>query len=363
MPLPRTLELLQRGIDDGLHSGGQLFVARHGEVAADLGFGEARPGEPMTRDHLALWLSAGKPVTAVVVAQLWEAGELDLDDPVARHLPEFARGGKETVTIRHLLTHTGGIRALDLGWPRASWEEIVERVAAMRLEPRWVPGRKAGYHLSSSWFILGEIAQRLVGEPFTDIVRRRVFLPLGMDDCWIGMPTERFEAYGPRIAPLYDTEQGGAPHDSTGALHLTRPSPGANAVGPMAQLGHLYAALLAGGAADGHRILGKQTVEALVARHRVGLWDHTFRHHLDWGLGLIVNSGYHGEETSPYGYGPHASLRAFGHSGYRSGVGFADPEHGLVVCLWVNGTPEDEAHRRRFHAVTAAVYEDLGIAG
>jgi CubicO group peptidase (beta-lactamase class C family) len=211
--------------------------------------------------------------------------------------------------------------------------------------------------------VLGEIAQRLVGEPFTDIVRRRVFLPLGMDDCWIGMPTERFEAYGPRIAPLYDTEQGGAPHDSTGALHLTRPSPGANAVGPMAQLGHLYAALLAGGAADGHHILGKQTVEALVARHRVGLWDHTFRHHLDWGLGLIVNSGYHGEETSPYGYGPHASLRAFGHSGYRSGVGFADPEHGLVVCLWVNGTPEDEAHRRRFHAVTAAVYEDLGIAG
>lgn len=361
MALRHTLDLLREGIDDGLHSGGQLFVARQGEVVADRAFGEARPGEPMTPSHLALWQSAGKPVTAVVIAQLWEAGALELDDPVHRHLPEFAAGGKEGVTIRHLLTHTGGIRALDLGWPEASWDDIVARVAAMKLEPRWTPGRKAGYHLSSSWFVLGEIAQRLSGEAFPELVRRRVFLPLGMEDCWIGMPADRFAAYGRRIAPMVDTASGEA-HESTDEIHLTRCSPGGNAVGPMAQLGRFYGALLAGGHADGTRILGPQTVEALVARHRVGLWDHTFRHHLDWGLGLIVNSAYHGEATSPYGYGPHASLRAFGHSGYRSSVAFADPEHGLVVCLWVNGTPDDEVHRRRFHAVTAAVYEDLGLA-
>lgn len=362
MALDRTLDLLRRGVADGLHSGGQLFVAHRGAAVADLAFGEVRPGEPMTRGHLALWLSSGKPVTAVAVAQLWEAGALELDDPVARHLPEFAAGGKEQVTIRHLLTHTGGIRALDVGWPEASWDEVVARVAAMKLEPRWPPGRKAGYHLSSSWFILGEIAQRLAGEPFAELVRHRIFLPLGMSDCWIGMPNESYAEYGDRIAPLYDTERGGTPHDSTDGLHVTRPSPGANALGPMAQLGRFYAALLDGGAAAEQRILRPQTVEALVVRHRVGLWDHTFRHHLDWGLGTIVNSAYHGEATSPYGYGPHASLRAFGHSGYRSSVAFADPEQALVVCLWVNGTPADEAHRRRFHAVTGAIYDDLGLA-
>lgn len=361
MPLHRTLDLLRKGIAEGLHSGGQLFVSHQGAVVADVGFGEAHPGEPMTRDHLALWLSAGKPVTAVAVAQLWEAGSLELDDPVARHLPEFAGGGKAGVTIRHLLTHTGGIRAVDVGWPEASWDEVVARVAAMKLEPRWTPGRKAGYHLTSSWFILGEIVRRLAGLPFPELVRSRIFLPLGMEDCWIGMPKARWTAYGDRIAPLYDTESGGVAHEATQELHLTRPSPGGNAVGPMAQLGRFYACLLAGGRTGEGRLLSPQTVEALVARHRVGLWDHTFRHHLDWGLGFIVNSAYHGEATSPYGYGPHASLRAFGHSGYRSCAAFADPEHALVVCLWANGTPGDEAHRRRFHAVTGAVYEDLGL--
>ena len=160
MALFKTAELLDAGIATGLHSGGQLFVSLGGRVEADLAFGTASPGESMSRDHLMLWLSSGKPVTAVAVAQLWERGLLALDDPVARHIPEFAGGGKDAVTIRHLLTHMGGIRTLDLDWPAASWEAIVQTIAAMKIEPRWLPGRKAGYHLSSSWFILGEVVRR-----------------------------------------------------------------------------------------------------------------------------------------------------------------------------------------------------------
>ncbi|MCZ6726354.1 MAG: serine hydrolase [Acidobacteria bacterium] len=363
MTLPRTLELLDQGRAAGWHLGGQLFVSRAGEAVADFAFGEARTGEPMSRDHLMLWLSAGKPVTATAIGQLWERGLLGLDDPVARHVPEFAAGGKEAVTVRHLLTHTGGVRALDLGWPRVSWDAIVAKVAAMKLEPRWVPGRKAGYHLSSSWFVLGEIVRRLDGRELSLYVREEIFLPLGMTDCWIGMPKERFLSYGGRIAPVYETANDPAEYDWTDEAHLTEASPGANAVGPIAQLGLFYAALLSGGATGSERILRPQTVEALTARHRVGLWDHTLRHHLDWGLGFIVNSAYHAEETSPYGYGRHASLRAFGHSGYRSTVGFADPELDLVICLAVNGTPSDDAHRERFNALTGAIYEDLGLAG
>jgi len=367
MPLPRTLASLDDGVATGLHLGGQIHLRQQDRTIADVGFGEVRPGEAMTPEHLVPWLSASKPITAVAIAQLWERNLLDLDDPVARHIPEFASGGKDAVTVRHLLTHTGGIRALNLGWPKASWEAVLAKVCTMKLEPGWVPGRKAGYHLSSSWFVLGEIIQRVSGQPFSDYIRDRIFRPLAMDDCWIGMPGGRYDEYGDRLAPAYDTEtprepgEAPKPHPWTDAAHATGCSPGANGIGPMRQLANFYSMLLGGGTLNGRRLLSPQTVETMTARQRVGLWDHTFRHHLDWGLGFIVNSAHHAEETSPYGYGAGASNRSFGHSGYRSVVAFADPEERLVVCLAVNGTPADDLHRERFNQATGAIYEDLEV--
>src|ERR671930_293297 len=112
--LPRTFEALEHGRATGWHVGAQLYASVGGEVVADAALGLARsaPEVPMRTDTLMLWMSATKPVAAVAVAQLWERGLLDLDDPVAKHLPPFAARGKEPVTIRHLLTHTGGFRAL-----------------------------------------------------------------------------------------------------------------------------------------------------------------------------------------------------------------------------------------------------------
>jgi CubicO group peptidase (beta-lactamase class C family) len=126
------------------------------------------------------------------------------------------------------------------------------------------------------------------------------------------------------------------------------------------ELARLYEAVLAGGARDGRRILAPQTVEALTARHRVGLVDQTFRARLDWGLGVIVDSAHYGEPNVPYGYGPHAGPRTYGHSGARSSTAFCDPDAGLVVALAVNGLPDDDGHRLRFERLTAAIYEDLG---
>ena len=91
--LPRTRALLERGIEERLHLGGQLYVARGGTIAADLAFGEDRPGQALSPEHLMLWLSSSKPVAGVAVAQLWERGRLELDDRVGHHIPEFAQGG------------------------------------------------------------------------------------------------------------------------------------------------------------------------------------------------------------------------------------------------------------------------------
>jgi CubicO group peptidase (beta-lactamase class C family) len=359
----RTLALLEEGRAGGLHSGGQLYVSLRGKPVVEAAFGEARPGEPLRSEHLMLWMSSSKPVTAVGIAQLWERELLKLDDQVAKHLPEFAAGGKESVTIRHLLTHTGGIRTLETGWPKKSWDAIVAEICALRLEPRWVPGEKAGYHMASSWFILGELIQRLDGRPFARYVREEIFLPLGMGESWIGIDPDSFPTLAPRLVPIWDTAKTPPEmHRWHLAPRATHPNPGSNGYGPMRQLGRFYEALLGGGEWADRRILRPQTVEALVARHRTGLVDQTFRHVLDWGLGFIPNPAVYGAESVPYAYGPHASRRTYGHSGYRSSTAFADPEHGLVVALAVNGTPSHEAHTERFRTLCAAIYEDLGLA-
>lgn len=363
--LPKTRAALEQGIREGLHLGAQIYVSLRGETVADAAVGESRPGEPLTPDHLMLWLSSTKPVTAVALARLWEGGRLDLDDPVARHIPEFAANGKEGITLRHLLTHTAGIRTLSIGWPELSWEETVARLSAMKPEPRWVPGQKAGYHQASSWFILGEVIRRVSGRPFPVFLREEVFEPLGMADSWIGMPPERYRFYkeSGRIGALWNTEA--SPPVSHGwdtEERCVRPSPGGNGYGPLRELGRFYEMLLGRGTSSGRRLLSPQTVEALTARHRAGMVDATFKHVLDWGLGFILNSVQYGAETVPYGYGHHASYRTFGHSGYRSSTGFADPERGLAVALAMNGTPANEAHERRIRAVVDGIFEDLELA-
>ena len=137
--------------------------------------------------------------------------------------------------------------------------------------------------------------------------------------------------------------------------------PGGSGRGPVRQLGRFYEMLLAEGVRGGVRILSPQTVEALTAGHRIGMFDETFRHVIDWGLGFILASNRYGPDTLPYGYGPYCSRRTFGHSGYQSSTAFCDPERDLVVAWAANGTPGEPRHQARLVALNAAIYEDLGF--
>jgi CubicO group peptidase (beta-lactamase class C family) len=317
----------------------------------------------MRREHRMLWLSATKPAVAIAVVQLWERGRIGLDDPVAATIPEFAAGGKDAITVRHLLTHTSGIRMLDTGWPQASWDAVIAKICARPIEPRWVPGRKAGYHLTSSWFVLAELVRRIDGRPIERYLEDELFGPLGMTSCSLGVPAARFESLRSELAPMYvRAGEGLGRSDLTSDAKLGSPLPGGNGIGPLRELARLYRMLANGGELEGRRLLSPQAVEAMCARHRVGLVDQTFKTKLDWGLGVIVDSKHYGDPNAPYGYGPHAGPRTYGHSGARSSVAFHDPDVGLVVALAVNGLPDEATHRARFERLTAAIYEDLGLA-
>src|SRR3954452_5221340 len=102
-----VIDTLERQRAEGLHDGAQVYVSRFGEPLLDVAIGESRPGRALERDDVMLWYSSGKPVTTTAVLQLWERGRLGLDDRVADYVPGWA-AGKEQVTLRHVLTHTGG---------------------------------------------------------------------------------------------------------------------------------------------------------------------------------------------------------------------------------------------------------------
>ena len=366
--IPRTLAVINEGLDTGRELGTQLAVSLDGQRIAEVNVGADGSGGAMRPETMLNWFSMTKASTAVSILQLWERGLVGLDDPVVKHLPDFGRGGadKDKVTVRHLLTHTGGFRFGDGGGPNAApgdsplgrtLHENLERIYDAPLEAGWVPGEKAGYHPTSGMSVLAGVIEVVSGETFDAYVRQHVFEPLEMRDCWIGMPPPAIEAAlsAGTIGTMHRRTPEGefvplAALSTPFALGLV--GPGASGRGPMKQLVHLYEALVAGGQRQGERILGQQTVEAMLARHRVGMHDHTFGITIDWSLGLHVDSAH---------FGRHCSPRAAGHGGAQSSVAFCDPRHGLAVACICNSMIQTE-HAPRMERIFTALYVDLGLA-
>lgn len=358
---PATLTAIRAGRDRGLHVGAQLAVSfgGHSYTIVD---GLAAPGRPMHEGSLLPWFSMTKAVTAAAVLQQWERGRLLLDDPVGTHVPEFAAAGKERVTIRHLLTHTAGLAAT-VGRAE-SWDSLLAVACASPLVAGWEPGRRAAYSPRLGFHVLGEIVRRLDGREFDSYLGEEVFEPLGMIDSWMSMTPERRATYGDRIGMMHRTVGGTARVIEA----LTKPEsfsvvrPSSSGFGPAGDLLRFFQALLGLGQLDGIRVLSPQAVDAMGARHRAGLQDETFGAVIDWGLGVMVNSWHYERRPASYGYGDHASWRAFGHGGSQSSVGFADPEASLAAVVIFNGMAGEPGHHARTQPVMNALYQDLGLA-
>lgn len=361
MSFPTVALLLEEGIAKNWHRGAQVALSYAGKVF-HLEKGTGQESDPITERHLLLWLSSTKPIIAVAIAMLVERNAVKLEDPVAKLIPEFAQNGKAHITLRHILTHTGGFRGADLGKIPTDWEECVARVCAAPLEPRWVVGEKAGYHSVGSWVALGEIIRRADGRMVSDFVTEEIFTPLEMKDCWLGIPEHEQHRLGNRISPIYDFDNGETKDRERWNLPemIALPHPAANGRGPASQLLHFYLTLLHGGVWEGRRILKESTVREWTSPQRRGMFDHTFRSEVDWGYGFRVNTALCGKET-PYGFGVAASERAFGHAGAQSSVSFADPAYDLAAVILTNGRPSEPIHQRRMWDLTKALYGDLGI--
>jgi CubicO group peptidase (beta-lactamase class C family) len=140
----------------------------------------AAAGAQVGRDTIFPVASVTKPVVALAIMQLVEAGRLLLNDPVAHFIPEFGQQGKEQITPWHLLPHTSGLvdDMDDLYTQRAPPAAFLG--AACASSARFAPGSHYEY-CNLSFVVLGELITPLSGQPYPDYLRARIFAPEGMD--------------------------------------------------------------------------------------------------------------------------------------------------------------------------------------
>lgn len=390
---PKLRSTIEGGIAIGQHIGAVVHVRQHGKVVADFAIGAADidPYASLRTDQRLLWLSAGKPLTAIAAAILHDRGRIDFSAPVTEYLPDFGRHGKELITVRHLMTHTHAYKPPRLDWPRLPRQTVIEQICDAHMIDGQAPGEYAAYDPQSTWYLLSEIVAVTSGRPNHEFVKEEFLAPLGCESASIGLEAGDWTAAvnAGHVAVLHDTTSsarervdliaaasGQSITGDPATDHVHHPSrwvgddaqraaahnPGGGSLGRAADLAAVYHCLLDGGKTpDGHALLRSQTVEDITRRQRIGLVDQSFGQVIDWGLGFLVNSFHYGHPAVPYSYGRHASEDTFGHGGMQSSCGFADPVHNLAAAIILNGLPGEPKHQKRILDINTALYEDLGL--
>ncbi len=350
--LREAQDSLRRGVAEGRHAGAQLYVSRFGRPVIEFACGEAAPGRLMTPDTLTAWFSASKPLTAMAIALLVDRGQVDLDDPIRKTIPEFG-AGKETCTLRHVLTHQGGFTGSVSHADSRGWDEILAAICAYPAE--YPPGTRAGYHPTSGWYVLGEVLRRVDGRPIDRFLAEEFFGPLGMADSHLGIPPERQLALEPRLARVQlgrtEREHFASPAfiaQFNGPDEIARVNPSGGGRGPARDLGRFYELLLAKGRWNDRQLVDARTVQLFTACHRWDLPDKTLAGApLPWGLGFCL---YGNADVSP-----SVSRRVFGHSGMVSTIAFADPDSALVCVVVTTGLLDPMTNARRLREANGPI--------
>jgi CubicO group peptidase (beta-lactamase class C family) len=175
--------------------GASVAAVVDGETVLNLwgGWIDSERTSPWREDSVAGIFSCRKALTALSIHMAVDRGLLDYDDLVARWWPEFAKHGKEMITIRHVLTHQAGLPVIGLTGVPEAFADVKSAIEA--LAPAWVPGTEIGY---SATFdpILQVVLERVFDEPLDDWFRREVAAPCRADSFLVAKEQDRA-----RVAP------------------------------------------------------------------------------------------------------------------------------------------------------------------
>ncbi len=306
-------------IEAGEIPGAVLLVGRGEEVLLRRAFGlrAAEPvAEPMSADTLFDLASLTKVVaTATSVMRLVQQGRVQLSDPVARHLPDFAASGKQGITVEELLLHRGGLVADNpLEDYALGAEEAWRRILAS--EPASPPGERFVYS-DVGYIVLGRLVEAVDGRSLDRFAREEVFEPLGMHATRFLPDPEQVDVCAPSERDVQGAWLRGVVHD-----------PRARALGGVAGHAGLFStaddlarwcrAILAGGAG----VLESASV-AEMTRPR-WLPDGSGGR----SLGFDVDTRYSSARGSVFARGA-----SFGHTGFTGTSLWLDPESDSFVIL------------------------------
>ncbi|TDD18877.1 serine hydrolase domain-containing protein [Nonomuraea diastatica] len=341
-----------RLVESGEERGLQVAVYRDGVQIVDVVAGVADPetGRPVTPDTPFYNYSIGKGATATIAHLLVERGLFGYDTPVAELWPEFARHGKQGVTVRHVLSHTAGVPGVPLDTTpedACDWGKMVAALEDAKLW--WEPGTKVGYHAYTFGYLVGEIVRRATGKPISQVLLEDVAGPLGVaGELYFGMPEKEHA----RLARLED-----APMDMSAFGEMPADLPMFKA-GPMelmpgAELGNrpdylsvdipaggktsaraiarMYAALL--GEVDGVRLITEERLREATAVVSSGI-DEVFGMPSAWGLGYGIGGPTSMAEERP---------TVFGVPGAGGSAAYADRATGTAFALTKNRLTTDFA--------------------
>jgi CubicO group peptidase (beta-lactamase class C family) len=281
-------------VDSGRLAGAVTMVSRHGKVVEfdAVGKRDIAANAPMQKDSIFRIYSMSKPITGVAMMMLFEEGKWQLNDPVAKYIPEFAKlkvystdasgnvvmkDQNHPVTMRELMSHSGGFTygffsqtavdklqlEADLLNPNNTLDEFIKRVAKLPLNSQ--PGTE--WHYSISVDIQGYIVQKLSGMPFEEFLEKRIFKPLGMTDTAFYVPKEKLNRFAEYYS--YDTDgklhavgvREGLNHDFAAKPALS--SGGGGLVSTATDYMRFCQMLLNGGQLDGVRLLSPLSVELM----------------------------------------------------------------------------------------------------
>lgn len=306
--------------------GAVLAVGQHGRLVALKAFGRigsAADAPPMPVDALFDLASLTKVVGTTTAAEiLYDRGQIDLDAPVMRYLPEFGgTPGHETITVRELLTHSSGLKLTGLLWQHASDKRgILQQIDTMPAPD--APG--STYHYQDfNLILMGEIVERLSGLPLDIFLQKNVFGPLGMKDTGFRPSKDLL----PRIAP---TEQDdifrhmlvrGVVHDEN-AFVMGGVAGHAGLFSTARDLAKLAQLYLDGGTYRGKRLIRANTIRLFATRQNIPPGSSRA---LGW------------DTPTPGGlFGPLASPRALVHTGFTGTSIYIDPDRDAFVILLTN---------------------------
>jgi len=303
-----------------LESGGTVYQKSYGAKSVEPVL------LPMTDDTIFDSASLTKVIaTAPAIMLLAERDKLRLDDKVDHWITNFKAHGKGAVTIRHLLTHTSGLRPSLSSEP--TWSGLAKAIDLAKEERLTSqPGTKFRYS-DINFILLGEIVQLASGQLLDEFTSKHIYQRLGMRDTGFLPPFEQRS----RVAPTERVDGEilhGIVHDPT-ARRMDGVAGHAGLFTTAADLSRFAQMMLNGGKLNGRRIFKSETVQLMTSVHTPkGMKAKR-------GLGWDIDSPY----SSPRGN--HFKIGGYGHTGWTGGSLWIDPASRTIVILMTSRTHPD----------------------